>query len=1083
MEIEKTTDKDTIKRAYRNKLKVTRPDDDMDKFIELRDAYEQAMTYAKNYESYEEYNEKYDEEYVEEYDEEYVEEYDEEYDEYEDSEDYEAVYFKDEDKNKKVIDWNNRVLEVYNDYNKRNDISEWKKLLYDDIPYSIEYYDVCRMIINRMLMRRRNIYIARKARVLIDDFFSFCGTSLERSQSLSVDWLREVDKKFKLNENIEFYKLIPSDECISQQIDDFFEEYEELADKLVLLMNDENMKDIKESVNKLLTYPLYYLPLDCLNIYINCFKDYSSDEINDMIGSLRKINGEQIEIDVLEAQYRIYQKDIESARKILKNLYKNAPVKNAPALIQMIRCCKEANMYYEAYMLVKMLTWLNPKPYMYDMAEEICGHIEKCYIDKIENNVEISDLEHIHMCRIYLRSNREDKAIEVLDNIKDATEYLWEYEVAHAMCTFYEEEKTEKCNLYGNCEGDKPGPIIEITRARAIFEKLENYPKEILSTLDLLEWQELRGRYLFEQRRYDECDSLCNELLKEYPLSYPILMLRGYADYGKNCLGSHGMMNKKYLDFTFLIRVMPKRVEARLVSAQILSFRRRNADILKIIKPIKNNYPDHYMYYKIYDYEMKEDDKFLEGILKILKKSTECKLSIPPTSKYRLLDLRNIFAQACYYCDETNDAVNVMNFLAGLENSSYNSPDKYIDKYNLYKEMNRYEEAEKVLKKELENARNHDEEQSIYKCLVQIYAAADNFVEAEHYFAHLDKEYKIECGGSLGRMAYRLGEYEKAVYYFSIVYKNPRRLTINTCMDMGKAYEKLERYDEAVWAYREGIIRCDKSGDCYTGENAYYEIYKIYDKLGKLDGATQALEEMRDNTKNPDMHEKMYDSLFWLYQKMKKFYEARKVAYQIETNADNPKIRRKRSQLIGLSSLCLTDFETSYKYYMDYLDSCKVEGVEVPFTDLVNIFLAAYAVGSSEATDLALELAHSEDTLNEDFLISALRNEFMICGKVNKALADKIEQELLSCEQKPYKCLIEVSAALGKEEQMAYYKNERAKYEEDETEVVLEAWIYAYKGDYKNAYMLYDSVEEYKDFLMASNFYIEYLFFKRMVEG
>lgn len=78
LEVEKTSDKSVIKKAYRQKLKQTRPDDDEKAFIELRNAYEEALEYA---EYYEEYDEEYDEEY-EEYDEElYESEYTQEFSE------------------------------------------------------------------------------------------------------------------------------------------------------------------------------------------------------------------------------------------------------------------------------------------------------------------------------------------------------------------------------------------------------------------------------------------------------------------------------------------------------------------------------------------------------------------------------------------------------------------------------------------------------------------------------------------------------------------------------------------------------------------------------------------------------------------------------------------------------------------------------------------------------------------------------------------------------------------------------------------------------------------------------------------
>ena len=68
LEVEKTSDKSVIKKAYRQKLKQTRPDDDEKAFIELRNAYEEALEYAEYYEEYdEEYEELYESEYTQEF--------------------------------------------------------------------------------------------------------------------------------------------------------------------------------------------------------------------------------------------------------------------------------------------------------------------------------------------------------------------------------------------------------------------------------------------------------------------------------------------------------------------------------------------------------------------------------------------------------------------------------------------------------------------------------------------------------------------------------------------------------------------------------------------------------------------------------------------------------------------------------------------------------------------------------------------------------------------------------------------------------------------------------------------------------
>ena len=54
LEIEKTKDEEVIRNAYREKLRFVNPEDDQQGFMELRQAYEEALAYAKRPETEEE---------------------------------------------------------------------------------------------------------------------------------------------------------------------------------------------------------------------------------------------------------------------------------------------------------------------------------------------------------------------------------------------------------------------------------------------------------------------------------------------------------------------------------------------------------------------------------------------------------------------------------------------------------------------------------------------------------------------------------------------------------------------------------------------------------------------------------------------------------------------------------------------------------------------------------------------------------------------------------------------------------------------------------------------------------------------
>ena len=587
LEIDVTCDTGIIKKAYRAKLKTTRPDDDGDAFMRLRSAYEEALEYAEKhsipdddfFDDEDIYSEPlhdnifgdqrlditdlgrrdlYDKDsddnefYYEDLDNEDLDNNDFYEDAYtievsEDSDYTQGILrhsnddglrhighnhrdikgthknYKTEDSGalkkphfnkEKFGEWTERIDDLYDDYNRRNQVSEWRALISDDIPYQIEYYNECRKYIKQLVYDKyKRLYLPKEVRMFIEQFFSYAKTPVLRASIGDDDEreaLNEFNRRIKLCENIEFYKLNPYD-TKGTQIDEFFSKYEELIQKLV---RNQRYNAVAEG---LAGFSVSYLPFECIYTYLH-LQELSESEVTEKIAELENSFGSQVEIEILKVQYMVHTGDAEGARAQLRELYKNAPLKNYPALYQMAVCCINVSMYYEAYMLVKQLAWLNPEAYIHDMAEDISRKLENQYMEMTESGEEPDDIWHIRICRMYLRGNREKEAVEILKRVKDTAKYQWEYEVAHAMCIFYEDSLKTTSDLYiigilGDAE-----PPMDIADAKPVFEILEAYPKENLSNVERLEWQELQGRYLFEQRRHKECEALCNELLEEYPL-------------------------------------------------------------------------------------------------------------------------------------------------------------------------------------------------------------------------------------------------------------------------------------------------------------------------------------------------------------------------------------------------------------------------------------------------------------------------------------------------------------------------------------------------------------------------------------
>ena len=126
--------------------------------MELRSAYEGAISYAKSAKYYAEYDE--EDEYE---DDEYYDD-DEDYDE--DDEYWENLEVSEYEK--KYNAWLSRVNEVYEDYAKRIDKNQWNKLLYEDIPIKIKYYNRCRDSIKWRFIEGGSAYVPDDVRKLFD---------------------------------------------------------------------------------------------------------------------------------------------------------------------------------------------------------------------------------------------------------------------------------------------------------------------------------------------------------------------------------------------------------------------------------------------------------------------------------------------------------------------------------------------------------------------------------------------------------------------------------------------------------------------------------------------------------------------------------------------------------------------------------------------------------------------------------------------------------------------------------------------------------------------------------------------------
>ena len=308
----------------------------------------------------------------------------------------------------------------------------------------------------------------------------------------------------------------------------------------------------------------------------------------------------------------------------------------------------------------------------------------------------------------------------------------------------------------------------------------------------------------------------------------------------------------------------------------------------------------------------------------------------------------------------------------------------------------------------------------------------------------------------------------------------------------GTQRDKAIRYIEKSIEYKKDFVE------------AYGLLAEIYQKMRNKSKAIEILEKAVINTENIcgdyDNDENIYYNLFWLYQEERMFEDAVRIADKMRNYTNISSYQRKSWYCRGLANLCLENLETARELFKEYIRVIYDAGYEVSYHELSNIFLCYYGNESLTSTELALKLAHMNYETDVNYLMHALRNQYMFLEIVDVKLAKRIEQELheeasrkmfsindTSGEMKEiYEGLMEVYAALHDFDNEQLY--EEKFYEEDHSEYGKDyfhtgkAWCHVYKGEFDKAFAIYDSNEKCKKFFTGTDTYIEYCYIVKKLE-
>lgn len=819
LQIEKTTDKKQIKKAYHKLLKLTKPEENEKGFMELRAAYEQALEYKEYAEDEEEWEE-------EDFDEVTLESWDEDSDiEEELSEEEQAI-----------ADWQRRVAEVYEDYEKRIDATYWKNLLYENLPAQIKYYEACKRYLYWPMVQSFR-FLPHTVSKLLDDFFSYTGTEVERAKNEHREQSRRLNKIIKLNETIEFNKLLAPKGAKSQDIDRFFAVYTELCEFVLRWQESAFVKgNLYRSRQIYEEASLSYPPYECLAVALQM--EWAGAEKTEVaLTSLKEKYSEIVEVRLLSAEFALYQGEKEQAKTLLKKLYQEIPEKSYPFAYQMAMCCKTAGMYYEAYELVKYLTWMRPESWHFKLAEEICTLLE----EELKHKTAIEDADRIALCRIYLRSNRETEALEVLEQVekKDG----WEYNMAYSLCSFRGEEK--------------------VCANPPCYVCLVNAPKDELNVIQRLEWEDLQARYWYEQGMYKESIEQCNRLLQEYPISYPVLLLRSYVDYSWGQYKQRSKVRlyggeKDFVDLDYLLALNGNRVETRLLMACVQRYAKDYECALKILEPIKEKVPLEYEYCRLYLLDTLDTyEDAMTGWMVFWEHVKNHPVQIPSVSKYYLIDLNEIYKRSGLLLryigikkEQQEQKRAYYECLKDLANSACNHPERYVDYVHLYnfKCYDDFDEAEQYILRKLALATDKRYMRDIYDALQCLYRQWNQIEKAEQIYKQIPNNMLADFSVVYMDTLFQEKAYDRLINFCEEKRKK-RECNRQGYRYLGKAYYNIAEYPKAREVWEEAVLLFSQTGDYGDDENLYYDIADSYIREKNWKTAFHYLKLGRRNTK------------------------------------------------------------------------------------------------------------------------------------------------------------------------------------------------------------------------------------------
>lgn len=266
LKIEPTTDKQVIRVAYRELLSLTNPEEKPEEFKALREAYEAALAYAEEHAS---------------------------------------------DKVRTPIEiWQDELEEVYGDFSRRCELTEWQKLLNQDICLSVDTRMECEDRLLRFLME--HYFLSHEVWVYFDQQFSW----LDRQTELYETYPRDFIDYVVIN-GIHFSDILPMKMFMPGRDAEACSEYLNLYHKL---MNVDEPEEARATAEKMMTLSEQH-PYGTVRMLLMRIEDNDEEALTELI-QLQKQYPDDMFIGLMLVEYLFESGRHEECRTLIEELKK-----------------------------------------------------------------------------------------------------------------------------------------------------------------------------------------------------------------------------------------------------------------------------------------------------------------------------------------------------------------------------------------------------------------------------------------------------------------------------------------------------------------------------------------------------------------------------------------------------------------------------------------------------------------------------------------------------------------------------------------------------------------------------------------